>query len=1568
MNTQHGSTDLKTFQKGANSDDSEEILGATETGEYVHAHNLRHDEGQGQVLSKVKGETIHYPLIENSCVLNSGVPITADYECMVQQKFAFDGQAHIVEILADRNHVADPIIRIDGIIVLRTPVFPIDSDYKIQWDVDESCLGGELFITDNHVRPMIFNLKDLMVNGGVTPDESGTFICTQKYFADFNLDLFILQPQGDNNHPIWLSPGVQRVCPTGAIQFGSGGLDVGLIQIQYRKGNQAGDRTLWCAPTPLLPVPLNYSTESSHYRNNKTYGATAGTLSPYGCHFRFRIDNLANFEFIEFKITKFVNADGLGSAGLQKLIDYKLPITAGDIYIQDMFYAGGLELDIATDDAEDSVGDVTRAKAIRYHNQRLYLFNVEFGEQSITQNITFKEVNGKKMYPCIQNLGVEGHKNPYNFAYSRALQSGEKYGWAVMGRDANNSPTFATPIPNSTSGENYQNYQMPNRRKPISAETAALALANSQTPTKAANVNGVASNIGTSGGNTHEVFDTNACYGKGGNNDVNIMTDAGFGAVHDYLPMTPTSQNDGDVTDHDFLINTQYWDGAAWVSGGNQAFGITYNAIGMALEGVGNLPSNIKSFSVIRTKRANRVIAQGLSFYKMPQDNHAGLPTATWRQDKSLNSIYFQTPDTALIADVMADISANGAASRYKIQCVSPLGFFSEIYATYNDIVGGVTILTDFFAMDMCCYARILKENPALPINVGDSPSNDGTSTGMGIDATPPDGKGYTAYSKWRTRQAPGAIGGTFPVCANGEQLFDITGMVNVQGFIASRVPIIEITTTQPIYLSAQNQPAALITARQFNDATTQNWHEPVYVVNIVDTLADVPQPNILEYFDGGHYQKVEARLGITTGIAQTFLLVDERSQDCTAQSTLSGTIDRVLFIQNKNGGIDCWLDINNKVAATEAAAILAGTRTTVFNGVTYQVKGMYKGISTAAGNFPYAVSFNNSYNPNSAVYPSTLFVPSSGSYVIVRYNNSVPIQAYVGDSTTHEHVWSPYDTKMSSTIGSGQSLGVGNHNMYLAGAFPYEKWRMPPSYNFPLDVGNSAGVIQYQDSTLDFQMSGPRGGGNIIGTSLRQMILMYSCESRASLPYEFEQNVLGAVTEDRYFPATNYIIRPLYYDPAFTAGGQPWPAHGKYANDADADYPSEAEVWCYGGFRFLPQINIDYQKEEENFPSFSAPLVGFTEQTDFCTRGIWTAQRPTNVIDAPGLRVFPALNFYDVSDDTGEIKLAYDEYTDAKGQNLYVFTETGTCLLITDKTLLYDATGNSLAAVGNSGANIILQQIWLSKKIGMNDETWRSKAEGFHVVGTEEGGFRKLDALHWVNKQSSYKLTGNLIVDTARDGKYHYELYHNLIKNIAPGYATRLTGYYDTLNDEYHVIASNIEGDRGTNIMSHLWDEKTKKFLGTTDFNYDKCISFENLSYGYRAGTFKMDSGSYILNGSNITVILDEASAKSQYAAKEFIRMRCNSNIRPDKVDFFNNKISYLSGVPDATIDLIANPLLLRDYNGFEGYVPRQTVNKERMQGRAMIYRITETSNTQFILVDVGIMFKILGENQQKR
>lgn len=407
--------------------------------------------------------------------------------------------------------------------------------------------------------------------------------------------------------------------------------------------------------------------------------------------------------------------------------------------------------------------------------------------------------------------------------------------------------------------------------------------------------------------------------------------------------------------------------------------------------------------------------------------------------------------------------------------------------------------------------------------------------------------------------------------------------------------------------------------------------------------------------------------------------------------------------------------------------------------------------------------------------------------------------------------------------------------------------------------------------------------------------------------------------------------------------------AHGMYvdnkiyADEYEAAYGDEFVNWIYGGFRFKPQTNIDYCQNQSNLNLSSVPQFGFTEQTQYCTRIIWSERRPFNVQNTPTVRTFPVENYFDISDDTGCIKFAWSALSSDKGNNLYAITDGGVCLLMVDKRIISEINANELATVG-SDIGGILNQLWIDKTIGMFDETWRSWAEYSNV-------------LFFSNNIGAYMFTDNQLNNMTSGG--FLELYNRkFVPNVLPLYGSKLTGGYNVLTQEYIMDSEAQEVSHS----SLIYGTQQKMLQCQSSYNYDKYLYIGNKFYGMKDGkTYELGIGNQI-DGEDMQCYVTGLSDKEIYSDKEFIRIRVNSNSKPDKIYFYDSYKKYVANNYSSVVDATVNPIAIKDYFGYECYIPRKMVApNHRQQGRVVLFKIVSTTDEDFLVTSTGVQYKAL-------
>lgn len=1504
MKQQHHPIDIKTYEKGIKSDTNKEMLGASQEGEHVDALNMRSIsmDGDNYAKKKIKGEDLLYPNIDNRCFLTTPGTLSQDYECMMSQEI----NGHLVEIWASPNVGEEPLMRVDGKVVLMSSDFPIDVNHPLEYHKNENCVSGEFYVTNNNTPPMVFSLKDLMDNSGMTSTGS----CTQKYFSEFNIDEYIIQTTGTLYKPLFVKQTSVVSASAYTAVFGTAGLAVGSNSYSYRYVTQLGDRTQFSPITELIPVTRNNSSQHSPYfPYSRTYSSDPNITSStsYGNHIRIKYQNDADFAFIEIRRDSWHAGDPQSTPPVSVILG-SVPITSGlnIIDILDRAEPGYPDLVALTlEEQTEQNSTIKRAKAIRYFNERLYLMNIGYASKDLSGDIGFvDDVN--PLFPTIQNIGKAGHKHVYNAAMYKSNMRGEKTGFGVVLFDKNNNSSYAQAIPNS------ENYQFPNRREPVTSDTLGSSYFGVVT---AANINGAITE-------THEVFDHDDAVRRTNFDDSGGAELISLKELDPYNTLNPTSQTDTQ-SDYSYNVNDQVGvSGAANQDYAPRGFGLTYYSQGIAFKGITSYPSDwAEGFSVIQTDPAKRVVAQGLGFYEMIEENGIFGANAA----KGPNSFWAYFPDLEnLYPDVFSDLINNPTS--YKLQLVSPLGYFSEIYANVNDLVDirskGVDLIT---------YARILKDG-IDPTNAAYSLFNPIISGGGNSGIPHTDGLDYVAYGRYTnyiTQDSP-----AFPSNANGNREFNLLSATdtftysNLQGYV--RLEIDPFT-----YGSIYNTPgpnSATTVDLDANDDGVMEWREPMYVINLVKNV-DVNPGTTTEYKYSANYVKFKSLVLEGTGAAsQSALLVSERWEDCIPRisgqtvNAYSG-LYRFVYVVDSTGTEKRWLNVTFETPVF-VNTILNNITLNGFDTVT-DASGSYDvyGIYTSTQSFDdFCPIFTLNFTENIA-YPS-LTVPPVGSKVYVKYDNRIPVRVFQGDTYINESIWSVLDNEYKPDGEPVDELSKFKFNL----PFPMKSYQPAPG----MQVVQNTSPWNYASDTMRFNIAA------VSGSWLRQLVTMWTAETRINLSFMFNTEAPNKANVDQAFPLINYIPRPYKWASGNEEDRATFESNNNLNPSYFDDYGYEWDLWKWGGFRFRPQTNIDYSKSQTTVFYSSIPTVGFEEQTDFCTRIVWSEKRPVNIQNTPTVRTFAPANYFDISDDTGEIKFAWSALSSDKGNNLYAFTDSGICLLLVDKRIISEINANELATVG-SDIGGILNQLWIDKTIGMSDETWRTWAE-------------YSNAIFFCNNTSSYAFADNNLTEISRSG--FYELYRRAFLSLVdPGFGSKLSGGYNILTKEYIF---NVSKGEEFSTMIYGIDQNALQCQST--YNYDKYTYVSNRLYGMKGmKTFELGIGNQI-DGQDMECYVTGTSDKEIYSDKEFIRIRVNSNHKPEKIYFFDSYNDYIANNFSSVVDAIAVPLAIKDYYGYECYVPRKAVAPHyRQQGRVLLFKIASSSEEDFLVTSTGVQYKAL-------
>ena len=1513
MKQQHFPHDIKTYQKGIQSDTNKEILGRLEDGEHVDALNMRSMSMDGDNLAKkkIKGESLIFDALDNRCFVEaSPLPGADTYECMMTQEV----NGHIIELWASTEpDKYPPFIRIDGQIVLMSDALPFNLNYPLQYDKNESCVGGEIYITDNNVSPMVLSVLDMMDNSAMTD----TGECTQKYFSDFDPANYSIPVSSELYKPAFIKQESVSNASGYDATFGTSGLVIGSYSYSYRLVTAEGERTPFSPITELIPVVRRKTSQfSPQYPYSHTHGdfANIASSTDYGNHIRIKCENADAFTFLEVRRDAWQSDSAYGVPPVSAIIG-SVPINNGlniiDIFDKAEANFPGLEiLDLA--EQTDTFSSIRRAKSVRYFNSRLYLMNIGYNSRDINGEVTFVDAGSDPAFPTIEKIGKAGHKHPYNAAMYKSNMRGDKTGFGVVLFDSFNNPSYATEIPTAS------NYTFPNRRDEVTLLTQGSSY---KGLVKAA----------TTGGDvelTHEVFDHyDAVEKKTGPfySAENVEV-----SYHDapYKTLTPTSQSSSQSTlDTSPNEGVSLDDTAPDNPYSPKAFGLDYYSMGLAVKGLDTYPDWADGFSVVQTDPAYQVVAQGLGFYRLESADNALTNTS-----KEIDKFWAHFPDLEhRFPDIAEDLLNNPTS--YSIQLVSPLGYFSEIYASRK-----LTLEEARYGTDMITYARVLRDGGAATINNYYDQS--------GYSGVPDaDGFSYVAYGRYMNRDT--ADSPAFPGNTQGNRIFPLdiaTTEVTTAGGGRQTYFQIAVDTTDPGYAAIYNQ-STVGGNTDSDDYDQREWREPMYVINLYKDR-DINSGITTEYKYTGHHVKFKSLVLESNGTSnQSSTLVSERWEDCIPSLNSQvyndySSLKRFVYVVDQNGVEKRWMNVEFETGP-DIATILTGLAAAApgpYNDPVltggFDIFGIYTSTETAVDLCP-QFTLNFIENPLYTAFT----VPASGTKVYVKYDNRIPVRVFGGDTFINESIWAVLDNEYNK---DGDPIGSTNDFIW-SNPFPFKQY----SFNNDFPTGfdgyrwweNTQGPNKY--GYVHHQFADSAGSNKC---KMRQVVTMWTAETRCNLSFFFNLESPDKAVSEQAFPLINYIPRPYKWNASADPGDRAaWESANNLLSEYFDDYGYEWNWWGWGGFRFLPQTNKDYSKSQTTSTYTSVPTVGFEEQTDFCTRIIWSLRRPINSQNTPSIRTFPSANYFDISDDTGEIKFAWSALSGDKGNNLYALTDSGVCLLMVDKRVIYEINANELATAGSSIGGI-LNQLWIDKTIGMSDQTWRSWAEYSNT-------------LFFVNNKAAYMFTDNNLTDISRTG-FHYLLRSKFLSKIASSYESDLVGGYNVLNNEYVMSVNDSSNDFSTLIYGV---QQTALQCQST-YLYDKYLYNNNVFFGMKdAKTFELGVGNQI-DERDMDCYVTGVSNADLYYDKEFIRIRVNSSSKPERVYFYKSYDDYLNDNFTNFVDTVAVPLSMKDYFGYECYIPRNVVAPYyRQQGRVMLFKIVSSADEEFLVASTGVQYKKL-------
>lgn len=1506
MKQQHGEYDIKKYNKGLDADSNKEMAGDDDD-KYVDALNMRSlsMDGNNDSLKKMKGAVSTYPATDNRWDTSTTDLDMANYVCMMTQEV----NDKIVEIWAyktynvSNNAARISFVRVNGQIVLASVNFPVRVDYPLQYDKNENVFGGDIYVTDDNSKPFILNVGDMVTKAAANSNQ---------YFANFNFEEYVALLSGSALYrPQFINTNLASDTYAGAIVIGNDlGLPVGQYSYSYRYKTTEGDVTSWSPATGQIPVVEKWRRDSNIFPAQMTHGKSANIANPTGYSnvFKIRIDNTNRYSSIEIRRDNW-NAESNDVSGIYIIYEHSISGVA-DVQIltfQDRRIEGLSTITI--EEGNSGTNNIEKAKSIRFYNERLYLMNITKTSKDVSNKLNLNDTDNQ-LTPFVHKMGKLGHSDTYNAHAYKSYMNGDRYGFAVVLYDNNGNPTYGEQVPLA------DNYLIPNKREKISVAGKKLSYLG-------------ASYCATVNNNTHEtdytfeVFDHVNAVTKVANDDpygsgspvpyYNIKTNA-------TSVLYPTNQNSllESYKTPNIAVNNSFSEFPPDDDEYNpKCFGLDYYALGLAINKI-NIPDGYSGFSVVRTKPAERVICQGLAMY-------------TNDDTETLDYIDIYFPDVDLGKSKYSIDFIKDNYSLFSLNVVGALGFFTETYSHYSPVSGDSP--SDYSqGVDMITYARILTENGQI------NPTNT---------------NGDVLWDKW------------FGTSISTSPLNSITNVSN---------ETIDIESAEIIYTGTGDEKyLRLKLSETIYVEKADGKLPPLYVVNLIQDSANILVNEIQPYEYIGNFQKLKSYLGdISTQADKTFDLVSERWEDCIVapygQSIVSGFsnyMEKYLYVVDSSGVEKRWLNVNEKSDATILTIINAMIANTTDHSYTdargNKVYGVYKDSKTQQLNgshINYSVVFSTLNYSGYDVSMKNYFLPASGNKVYVKYDKEIPFRFFGGDTFVNECVWAHVDNEYKEGQIDGADfliLKAGQTERTIGIGFPYKRYK----------VAYRVWAQGYQDS--EYCVFRTRSNTYRPKTTIRQHINMWTAQTRVNLSFRFgtgtEKNDLSVS-----YPLKNYVPRPYYWTGDNTSGTLAFLTSNSIGNSTNHlywdEYGGESIYWERGGFKFKKNINKDYATSDEVLALTSVPSVNFTEQTYYPTQIVWSEIKPVNSQNSTSVKTFPIKNQFTISDDTGEIKFAWSALSENKGFNLYAFTDSGIVLLLVDKNIISQQDANQLfTADFNVGG--ISSYLFINKSIGMNDEFWRSWAEYSNV-------------LFFCNKTSVYAFISNELTDIAKTG--FMDMYKTrILPYIASGSGSNLCGVYDILHQEYILNfdkTSSVSGADPDNVQyeaipySIVYGLQQKALVCRSTYNYQKYLALNNDVYGMKNGiTYKLNQGNS-LDGSAVKSYVAgysigegaRFSADPLYSSKEFIRIRVNSSHKPQKIYFFDTYKKYLENDYSSVVDSTSITYKIKDYGGYECYIPRKSVSPYlRQQGRIVYFKIENNADEDFLVNVTMVQFKEL-------
>jgi hypothetical protein len=1476
--------------RSSQSKQNNDVLGKGAT--YINAINLKVNKDQIGSLRTVYGSVIKFEIDQE---LGDGfIPAAGT---VVNNMF-------FVVWLDNTGVSPKNYITLNDKIVLETDNLGFTKDNHIDISESNNSLGGEVFLTDYNIRPIYLMIKDMLDNYGVT----------DKYTTAFDISQHTLNTDVPLNQIIF--KGLYLTGALNGLATGSYAYSYRLVSNSGDKSNwspatpliQVTDKPAYY---PLSEVDIDGAfTGAREYNERLASGQLPAdiNISQCGCELWLRIDNRLGYNEVEISRTEYNVGAGLDTTGQTVLIQ-KILIQPGDFFIlviKDDKSTQTSDTIISIDEESSINSIIKRAKTIRYFNNKAQLGNIEYENPRATGDAQISlegDADGDKTIPLTHynyRRQVYGMIDEQFRTYNKSLMDEEVYGFAVVvwgdsmsrinviepselksitlpSRDTKKTlKEIAFSANTSLSGIDID---MDNNNGSIGniAPADAYDLADNfdevvfytgvgRVPVPKNNYLGDKFNwnnpiiypfpnswyadISKTTDNLKRVedYDTVGSYGSAYENDKNNYKEPvnrNSNKVYPYNPMFQVS-NVGDPSfpsifdfPEDYI---EPFSKNPYVR--SLCLGITRLKIN---------DNNIKAVSIVRTKPAGRVIAQGLCTYDFIPGEGTG-PYSISHYKKKKSSFTFLCPDNWLLGEDIISVLKSDPG-RFRIKISRPQNFTTEVMAvSAPDENGGASAGPTGYTIskwisDIICHPYYDKVNPV----------------GGGVLGLPRTGK--TNYmgtgSQDNAKLGNGDIESGFIgwEIESYEEVFEEEGVVKV---------IININTDGlGLYKTEEIEDA--------DDSTSLNMLEPIYIANIIDTNASVPSSDVKDFYNSSSLIKMESVVEVIKNsrdyLVYRIYTVDERDEDFHLEKTFvkymgfNTNLDRYIYVKEDSVYHALWnVNCFGKSPAEYPSDSWSNLLLNISFGIgtpfrDVPIKGVYSTERDSNGNLYINLKPQGFYTGYPEAEFGFYYNFKENSEIVVKFDNTQPIKCfgenYIGANTALQ-----YNRLSKSEALDSDPLILGRAN------FPYKYFRLARNL-----------VMNYNDVSL----VGVHGEFGLI----RQMAWRFFCKSKTA----------SVLSDGKAFPNTQY--KPRLMPKGMAVSFDP-DAYTLLDEDYESKFPGERERWNYGGFN-PNQLNhnIDYSKRNENYKyaSFNDRTPGSNNKNLYPTRVIWSLTRPIQSYYSSGLRTFRPFSYKDLDDKNSQIVKLFDHISNS-GANLMAFTEEALYLLLTNKRVL---TGASDEVVTTS----IDETDYIPQVVQVPSQSNSGLPFGF------EGTFAEgANCVCWANDSGVYLLK-NGSVFPLHENAYLYIL--DFIKSGREA-GMKFVSYLNAASDEYYLSYAEpagsppgeppVEGEDGEEppveeepllikgLMFSIADDK-REYVSTITFKYSLFLVQKNMEHGI----VKLENKCYIESlddtGDKVALGIFEAQlfdaisqAESSFFHKEYIDIQVSSSREPTVVN----------------------------------------------------------------------------------